>query len=63
MSFKKITGDSLVKSVKDGNFRELKNDLDEEIVEETKKVYRKFGGKLSPLINELLSKWCEENKD
>jgi len=31
--------------------------LDSEIVEEAKKYYTDFGGKLSPLLNKLLKNW------
>ena len=36
--------------------------LDEKIVERTKAIYNKRhpGTKLSPLINDLLKKWCDE---
>jgi len=49
MSFTKVTGESLVKSVKDGNFRELKNNLEEEIVE-------KVTSRVSEQKEELLKK-------
>jgi len=35
--------------------------LEEDIVEEAKKIAKHSGGKLSPLINELLEKWVKEN--
>lgn len=35
--------------------------LEEEVVEDAKNKQKNSGGKLSPLINELLKKWCEEN--
>ena len=53
MSFKKITGDSLVKSVKDGNFRELKNDLDEEIVE---KIANRVSEQKEDFLNKVRNK-------
>jgi hypothetical protein len=39
--------------------------LDNLIVERTKKIYKKDGGKLSPLINKLLLEYCikEEKKN
>ena len=37
--------------------------LEEEIVERAKKKAKSSGGKLSPLINELLERWLEEDKE
>ena len=37
--------------------------LDEEVVEKAKKKQKDFGGKLSPLINELLKEWSEEKDE
>ena len=36
--------------------------LDDKVVDRTKEIYTKRhpGTKLSPLINELLEKWCEK---
>lgn len=36
--------------------------LREEIVNRTKNNYKKYGGKLSPLIDELLEKWNNEEE-
>jgi hypothetical protein len=36
--------------------------IDKKVVEETKKKLKKYGGKLSGLINNLLIKWNKENK-
>jgi len=33
--------------------------LDEEIVKRAKKMYKKYGSKLSPLLNQLLKEWCD----
>jgi len=32
--------------------------LEEEVVEDAKRKVKSYGGKLSPLLNELLKKWC-----
>jgi hypothetical protein len=57
MAFKKITGEFLVKSIKDGKLRELKSEIDEELVEKVtdritkrkkdilEKIRNKRGGK------------------
>lgn len=37
--------------------------LEESIVEDAKKKSKEFGGKLSPLINELLKKWCKSREE
>jgi len=53
MSFKKLTGEKLVKAIKDGKFRELKNDLDDEIVE---KVTNRISAKKEEIIKEIRNK-------
>lgn len=53
MSFKKVTGEKLVKAIKDGKFRELKNDLDEEIVE---KVTKRISEKKQEIIKNIRNK-------
>jgi uncharacterized membrane protein len=53
MSFKKVTGEKLVKAIKDGKFRELKNDLDEEIVE---KVTKRISDKKEEIIKNIRNK-------
>ena len=53
MSFKKVTGDKLVKAIKDGKFRELKNDLDEEIVE---KVTNRISAKKEEILKGIRNK-------
>ena len=37
--------------------------IDEELVEEAQTYYTEFGGKLSPLINVLLTDWVTKQKD
>lgn len=37
--------------------------LDEEVVEKAKKKLEPYCGKLSPVINNLLKKWLEEEKE
>ena len=49
MSFKKLTGESLVKSIKKGKLHELKTNLDEEIVE-------KLTNRISEKKKEILKK-------
>jgi len=53
MPFKKVTGEKLVKAIKDGKFRELKNDLDEEIVE---KVTKRISDKKDEILKGIRSK-------
>ncbi len=53
MSFKKVTGEKLVKAIKDGKFRELKSDLDEEIVE---KVTKRISDKKQEIIKNIRNK-------
>lgn len=36
--------------------------LDEDIVKEAQRNFTKYGGKLSPLINELLKDWVTKQK-
>lgn len=53
MSFKKLTGEKLVKSLKEGKLRELKNDIEEEIVE---KVTKRISDKKAEIIKGIRSK-------
>jgi antitoxin component of RelBE/YafQ-DinJ toxin-antitoxin module len=41
-------------------FRNYSVYLDEEVVEKAKELFKKYGSKLSPLINQLLKEWCEK---
>ena len=53
MSFKKLTGEKLVKSIKDGKFRELKNEIDDEIVE---KITDRISAKKEEIIKGIRNK-------
>ena len=59
MSFKKVTGDKLVKAIKDGKFRELKNDLEEEIVE---KVTNRISAKKEDILKGIRNKKGRKKK-
>jgi len=53
MPFKKLTGEKLVKSIKEGKFRELKNEIDEEIVD---KVASRISTKKKDILNNIRNK-------
>jgi len=53
MPFKNLTGENLVKQVKERNFRELKNQLDEEVVE---KVTNRISEKKKEIIANIRAK-------
>lgn len=36
--------------------------LDEKVVERALKISKRYGGKFSPLLNQIILKWCEEEE-
>lgn len=50
---KKVTGDSLVRAIKDGKLRELKQNLDEEIVE---KITNRISAKKKDILKDIRNK-------
>jgi len=37
--------------------------LEENLVERAKKLYKKYGTKLSPLLNQMLEEWCDKEEE
>jgi hypothetical protein len=37
--------------------------LDEKIVERALKISKKYGGKFSPLLNQIILEWCEQEEN
>ncbi|KKK41695.1 hypothetical protein LCGC14_2579850 [marine sediment metagenome] len=47
---------------KDGELLSYSVTLNSQVVEESKELIKSTGGKLSPILNNLLKKWVEMNK-
>ena len=44
------------------NPKQFSVSLDPELVERAKSLYQKYGTKLSPLLNQLLLEWCDNEE-
>ena len=45
-----------------GEIKSYSVSLQKDLVDRAKKQYKKYGSKLSPLLNKLLEDWCEQEE-